>query len=168
MSVKTPTRFEDGLGYLVHHLMYAFRQTLACRCAEKGYDLTSDECGVLMLLMQREFLQGKQQTDNQGQTHGQMAQTLAKDKAALTRLVNSLHKQGLVSRDADDRDRRIIRVTLTDQGRQAGSHLRGIIEQLHQQVFSGIEQGEFDACRDVLGRVLANISELEAAKRNKA
>ncbi len=162
MQVTTPARFEDGLGYLVHHLMYAFRQTLACRCSEQGYDLTSDECAVLMLLMQ-----GESQTDSQGKTHGQMAKTLAKDKAALTRLVNSLHRQGLLSRDADTRDRRIIRVSLTDHGREAAGRLRNIIEQLHQQVFSGIEQWEFDACRDVLRQVLANISAMEVAKREK-
>ena len=154
MNVKAPARFEDGLGYLVHHLMYAFRQKLACRCSEQGYNLTSDECGVLMLLMQGD-------ARGSGLTHGQMAETLAKDKAAITRLVNSLHQQGLVDRNADARDRRIMRVRLTDKGREAAVRLRSIIEQLHRQVFVGIEQDEFDACRDVLGRVLTNISAMQ-------
>lgn len=150
MPVTTPARFEDGLGYLVHHLMYAFRQRLACHCAREGYSLTSDECAVLMLLSQEGAL-----------SHGRMAETLAKDKAALTRLVSSLQRAGLVQRQTDARDRRAIRVSLTDRGKAAASSLRRVIEELHRRIYAGIDEKEFELCRDVLARILENIRAME-------
>jgi len=150
MSVATPERFEDGLGYLVHHLMYAFRQQLAARCARHGLKLTSEECAVLTLLRQEGSL-----------THKQMAQTLAKDKAALTRLVSSLEKAGLVQRQTDPRDRRAIRASLTARGRQAAQCLRQVFEELHALIHAGIEPAEFEICRAVLAKILANLRALD-------
>ncbi|MDQ6996078.1 MAG: hypothetical protein Q9M82_01280 [Mariprofundus sp.] len=108
MSISLPTRFEDGLGYLVHHLMYAFRQMLSGQCAQSGYAITSDELAVLMITAQGQGGSGLKQTE--------IAATLAKDKAVITRLVCSLLKKGLVIRDVDSCGRRAVRVRLSADG----------------------------------------------------
>jgi len=144
-----PARFEDGLGYLVHHLMYAFRQMLTEQCAQSGYAITSDELAVLMITAQGQGEAGLKQTD--------IAATLAKDKAVITRLVSSLLKKGLVIRDADRHDRRAVRVNLSTAGIDAVAHLRPQLEQLLHRVYRDIDQQEFDTARDVLGRILNNV-----------
>jgi len=148
-----PTRFEDGLGYLVHHLMYAFRQMLSEQCARSGYAMTSDELAVLMITAQEQGESGLKQTD--------IAATLAKDKAVITRLVNSLLRQGLLLKDVDSKDRRAFRVSLSPDGAAAVAHLRPQLELLLGRVYRNINQQEFDRARDVLSRILANMKALE-------
>jgi len=148
-----PTRFEDGLGYLVHHLMYAFRQMLSEQCAQSGYAITSDELAVLMITAQGQGDSGLKQTA--------IAATLAKDKAVITRLVNSLLKKGLVVRAADPHDRRAVRVCLSDDGAAAVHHLRPQLEGLLYQIYRDIDQQEFDVARDVLHRILHNVKAIK-------
>ncbi|MDQ6982218.1 MAG: MarR family winged helix-turn-helix transcriptional regulator [Mariprofundus sp.] len=145
-----PMRFEDGLGYLVHHLMYAFRQMLSEQCAKSGYAITSDELAVLMITAQGQGETGLKQTD--------IADTLAKDKAVITRLVSSLLKKKLVIRAADCHDRRAVRVCLSAEGSDAVAHLRPQLELLLRKIYRDIDQQEFDITRDVLTRILNNVS----------
>lgn len=147
MNIAPLPRFEDGLGYLVHHLMYAFRQKLARECADKGYALTSDELAVMMILSQ-----------NDGLTQSRLAEVLAKDRAVISRLLNSLTGKKLVCRQPDRKDRRLIRAGLTGNGLRAVADLRPLLEKLLHQALAGVEQQEFDACRDVLRRILDNVT----------
>ncbi len=153
MTIRMPTRFEDGLGYLVHHLMYAFRQMLSDQCAESGYAITSDELAVLMITAQGQGKSGLKQTD--------IAATLAKDKAVITRLVSSLLNKGLVKRTVDQQDRRAVRVSLSADGADAVAHLRPQLELLLRKIYRDIDQQEFDIARDVLARILNNVSCIE-------
>jgi DNA-binding MarR family transcriptional regulator len=155
MSIAMPKRFEDGLGYLVHHLMYAFRQALSGQCAGSGYAITSDECAVLLIISQA---QGEE-----GLTQKEIATALARDKAVITRLLNSLSRKELVLRYADEQDRRVVRAGLTGQGADAVEHLRPSLEKLLVQVYRDIDQQEFEIARDVLCRMLKNV---KAARTN--
>lgn len=56
---------------------------------QSGYAITSDELAVLMITAQGQGGSGLKQTE--------IATTLAKDKAVITRLVCSLLKKGLVA-----------------------------------------------------------------------
>jgi len=148
-----PARFEDGLGYLVHHLMYAFRQMLSEQCAQSGYAITSDELAVLMITAQGQGEAGLKQTE--------LTVTLAKDKAVITRLVSSLLKKGLVVRHADRHDRRAVRVCLSSDGADAVAHLRPQLEQLLRKIYRDIGQQEFDIARDVLTRILNQVETIQ-------
>jgi len=154
MSIRMPTRFEDGLGYLVHHLMYAFRQVLSEQCANSGYAITSDELAVLMITAQAQGDAGLKQTD--------IAATLAKDKAVITRLVSSLMKKHLLVRGTDRHDRRAVRVSLSAAGREAVAHLRPQLELLLHDIYRDIDQQEFDIARDVLSRILTHLERIRS------
>jgi len=149
MSVAIPKRFEDGLGYLVHHLMYAFRQMLSEQCTASGYPITADELGVLMMLHQS----GSEST----MTQKQLADMLAKDKAVITRLLNSLAGKGLVSRKPDEQDRRVVRASLTGKGRDATLTLYPKLKEILKQAYSDISAEEFALTHDVLSRMLKNV-----------
>lgn len=149
MTVAIPKRFEDGLGYLVHHLMYAFRQMLAEQCAASGYPITADELGVVMMIHQSE--------EKQGLTQKQLVDTLAKDKAVITRLLNSLAAKSLVVRATDEADRRVVRASLTEQGVKAAEKLHPKLMEILKQAYSDISEEEFLLTRDVLGRMLKNV-----------
>jgi|GEM_PF-1587406 len=152
MNVVMPKRFEDGLGYLVHHLMYAFRQTLAEQCLVSGYPITADELGIVMMLHQAGH--------ELGLTQKQLADTLAKDKAVITRLLNSLAGKKLILRTADTKDRRVVRVSLTEAGLAAAETLRPKLMEVLKQAYSDISDEEFQLARDVLARMLSNVREI--------
>lgn len=149
MSVALPKRFEDGLGYLVHHLMYAFRQMLSEQCAASGYPITADELAVVMMISQSK--------ERAGLTQKQLADTLAKDKAVITRLLNSLENKELVVRATDRLDRRVVRTSLTKQGLEAAEMLRPKLMEILKLAYSDISEEEFLLTRDVLGRMLKNV-----------
>ncbi len=144
-----PRRFEEGLGYLIHHLMYAMRQALARQCRENGCDITAEELAVLMIISECEAELGLTQT--------QIAETLAKDKAVITRLLNNLSKEGLVLRAPDTDDRRVVRARLSEKGDEAIVRLRPVLAKLLAQVHDGISDEAFLATKDVLQRLLLNI-----------
>lgn len=54
-------------------------------------------------------------------TSGELASRLGVDPSAATRLVDALVRQGLVDRNADVSDRRVIRLQLTSRGRHRWS-----------------------------------------------
>ncbi|ATX82466.1 transcriptional regulator, MarR family [Mariprofundus ferrinatatus] len=146
-----PKRFEDGLGYLIHHLMYALRQRLAEQCAASGYPITADELALLMIVYQS--------GDRSGLSQKELGDTLAKDKAVITRLINSLSSKDLVVRSSDEKDRRVMRVCLTKVGKKAAETLHPGLIDILSQAYSGISQEEFMLARDVLGRMLKNVRE---------
>lgn len=150
MGVNIPRRFEDGLGYLVHHLMYAMRQRLAEECAAAGgYPMTADEFALLMILHQSDSESGLSQKV--------LSDTLAKDKAVITRLINSLSDKKLVVRCSGEKDRRIVYACLTKQGEQAVEALRPRLMNLLNQAYGTISEEEFLLTRKVLTRMLDNI-----------
>lgn len=48
-----------------------------------------------------------------------LARSLGHDKGAMTRMIDQMEENGWVSRQRDSADRRIVRLTLTDAGREA-------------------------------------------------
>lgn len=141
-----PQRFEDSLGYLLHHLMYAFRQGLARRCSEQGYEVTHEEIMVLMLLRR----------DN-GLTQTHIAEVLAKDKAIITRLLNGLVKKRYVERRSDKSDRRLVRAFLTPEGLDLAQCLFPMVLDYVSDALDDISRQEFNATCRILQRILANL-----------
>jgi len=145
-NVRIPDEFEEGLGYLVHHLLFSFRQHIVQECARIGCPVTPEELAVLLLLRQKD---GIRQTD--------LAASLAKDKAVISRTLNSLDRKGYVRRRHDALDRRIVRGYLTASGQRAGSKLKPVIKGLQQQALRNINQRDYDITRNVLRRMIDNL-----------
>lgn len=61
---------------------------------------------------------------DRGQTCAGLARELAYDKGATTRLVDTLVDKGWVNRDRDDRDRRVVNLSLTPAGEELAHHCR--------------------------------------------
>jgi len=142
-------RFEDSLGYLVNHLMYAFRQGIVRQCGQAGFAITHEELGVLVLL---------RRDDGATQTH--LANTLAKDKAVITRMLNGLVRKGFVERRPDLVDRRIVRAFLTAGGTRAIQCIYPMLMDYVATAIHGVAQDEFDTTCTVLRRILSNLQSL--------
>ena len=149
MNVKLPDRFEDSLGYLVHHLLYAFRQGIVRRFAVAGFPVTHEELGVLVLLMR---------DDGLTQTH--LAETLAKDKAVITRLLDGLVKKHWVERRPGVTDRRLVRAFLTPEGTHVARSVFPLLMDYVSEALNGVSQEELDITFTALRRIIGNLKQM--------
>jgi len=147
-----PERIEDGLGFLANQLSFSLRQNIGRECEAAGYKATPEGLGILFLLSRQD-----------GLTQRQISEFLAKDKAAITRLLNALEKEGLVKRDHDSEDRRIVRSHLTPKGKQALEEILPAFQSFFAEIFEGVDPDEFDVARKVLRQIIANLKKREVA-----
>ncbi|MFQ5518959.1 MAG: MarR family winged helix-turn-helix transcriptional regulator [Mariprofundus sp.] len=118
-------------------------------CKAAGYNLTPEESGILMII--RHF---------DGLPQSQLASILGKDKAAVTRLISVLVKSGLVGREQDEQDRRIVRACITDEGERAFVQLWPELMKLSNQALNGISEADLDCMRQVFFAINANLAVL--------
>ena len=88
-----------------------------------------------------------------GRTQQALADAAASDKAATTRSVCRLEKDGFVTRRPDENDRRVVRVYLTDKG-------RCLQPKLEEALHNGIEEitAPLSKAQQALFRELLNLS----------
>ncbi len=92
---------------------------------------------------------------------GQIAERLACVRSNITQLIDRMEAEGLVRRIPDPEDRRSIRATLTEEGRQR--YATGIEEeaQVESELFSGLSTEEQKQLQNILWRFLGNSSQAE-------
>ena len=146
-----PEKIEDGLGFLANQLSFAIRQNIARECEAIGYKATPEGLGILFLLSRQD-----------GLTQGQISEFLAKDKAAVTRLLTFLEKEDLVQRSPDSEDRRVVRTHITAKGSTAVEEMIPAFKSFFTEVFEGVDPDEFNTARRVLQRIIANMKKREA------
>ncbi len=95
-----------------------------------------------------------------------LADTLDVSQASATGIVDRMEQRGLVERHRDDEDRRVVRVAMTDAGRQVivgiGSERRGhlstLLDELTDEELAGLLRGS-RALRRVRERIHARLDE---------
>lgn len=83
------------------------------------------------------------------------------DMGALTRIVDGLEKEGLVRRERSERDRRVVEITLTPEGRgqlQAGKR---IVVELLNAVVAPFSRQELESLIGLMQRLLARMQAAE-------
>jgi DNA-binding MarR family transcriptional regulator len=79
------------------------------------------------------------------------------EQSTLSRALDQLHGEGLIHREADARDSRAVRVTITDAGRAAFETLWPRMAANYGRMFKDIPDGERTAFVATLQKMLANI-----------
>ena len=133
------------VGFLTSHVRYHVSRI----CKNAGYNITPEEADTLMII--RHF---------HGLPQSRLAEILGKDKAAVTRLMNSLVKSGLVGREQDQKDRRIVRAQITDEGERAFVQVWPELMRLSEQALAGIAESELAGLRSTLAAINANLGRL--------
>jgi len=138
------------LFYAYRFTAYAFTEKLRQFCAEHGkpYAVTPPQWGLLALLYEQD-----------GLTVGAISQKRFVDAPTITGIVTRLEQNGLVSRQRDDKDRRVVKVYLTDEGRAITSLLFGVAEEMSEDVIlHGFSEEEKHDLRTKLQRIVANVT----------
>ena len=86
-----------------------------------------------------------------GLSQGEFTQEYELDPSRVTRTAQSLEADGLISRERDVDDNRVMRMYLTEQGSEVLDRLPEINEQLRRRVHSVLSEDEFEELRRMLG-----------------
>jgi DNA-binding MarR family transcriptional regulator len=86
-----------------------------------------------------------------GINQGALTQEYEMDPSKVTRTAQALENEGLIRRERDVEDNRVMRMYLTDDGRELLERLPEINDQINRRVQSVLSEEEFEELRRMLG-----------------
>jgi DNA-binding MarR family transcriptional regulator len=137
----------DALGYLVYQVSGTIRDHIGRELVRKGYPITVEDFTALVLIW-----------DQDGQPQGALAKKLHRDKAYVTRLVSEIESRGFVQRIPGKEDGRKKRLFLTEKGKNLMDEVTQLVAGITRFAGKGIAPDEMKNCKDVLRRVLQNLT----------
>ena len=140
---RTP---ETDVLELVHAVMHDYR-SLQYRFLRDGpHEITHMDGKVLGFFGRRP-----------GATQSDLSQHSGCDKAQLARLIKGLRERGLLQAQADENDKRTVRLSLTADGQAVQRALALQARRLSGQAVAGLSTAERDQLAALLQRVKANL-----------
>jgi DNA-binding MarR family transcriptional regulator len=113
----------------------------------EGLEVTIEQWGILCHLWKDDRL-----------SQQELCNRSFKDKPSITRLVDNLEKQSLVTREADANDRRINLVCLTEEGRSLQERTISIANKTMEDALDGVSKDQIETVRKVLQLVYDNVT----------
>ena len=110
-------------------------------------DVPRGQAGVLCTIVEQD-----------GMTQSEIADALSIQGATVTNMVKRLEEAGLVVRRRDLEDNRLVRVYLTDTGRETEYAINAKFAELQESIFKGIEQEERALLRKFIRKIIVNIT----------
>ena len=139
----------QSLGYLTGLASRLFSNVLAMRFQEADIDMTAEQWGALIVLL-----------NGGAMTQGQLGERLYLEKSSVSRLADGLERRGWVLRTRDPQDSRQKRVTLTPKVLDTAEHCATIARAILEEAQSGLTEDEMVACRAFLSRIITNLRKL--------
>ena len=86
----------------------------------------------------------------------ELARFCGSDAGAMTRTIDRLEAKGLLQRLRSSKDRRMIRLELTDAGRVVAALVPGVVSDVLNRHLAGFTMHEWECLQDLLRRMQAN------------
>jgi len=102
---------------------------------------------------------------NDGCTHGDLAQALGVQPATVSKMIQRMERAGFVGRRADPKDQRVSRVFLSETGRQLKQQVDARFDQLEREAIQGLSPDEILTLRHLLAHVSDNLKATEEKRR---
>lgn len=150
MSNKQNECCIDEVGDMVKKLVRVFQ--LFERDQIRIYGVTTSQCYCLLELLKTEKL-----------TMFEMSQKMNLNTSTMTRIVDNLVRDGLIKRDRDERDRRIVVLLLTEKGRETAVQVNESIHRYYKKILENLPEGDLNT---VLKSVSKLLTAFEAANPN--
>ena len=141
-------RLERVLFYTLEKTIKTYRQFAQRRLAELDYDITIDQWLTLKTIH-----------DNPGIPQREIAASVFKDQASITRIINALVQKGFLERKANPKDRRRFNLVLSKMGELVLSELDPVIQQNRNTALKGFQVSEVNTMRDQLERIIKNCNQ---------
>ncbi len=115
---------------------------------ENGINMTPEQYLVMDILW-----------DEQAISQQKIADIIRKDKNSVTKFIDSLEKNKLVTRTVDKNDRRINKIELTEEGVALEEKTTEIAIKFMNDTIKGIDERDLDTFSKVLQQMNANLEE---------
>lgn len=136
----------DNIGIFIHQIDLAL-----CNYAKNElapFKIAPEQSLITMLLRNED-----------GLTQKEISQKLDKDKAVITRMVDSLEQKGFIRRIISQGDRRIQNVYLTAEGKKSMDNVILISEEINRLICKGISPEELQEVIRILSKMRQNIQQ---------
>lgn len=131
----------EGMDPVLAPLALAFKRMISAVERETG--IAGMKWFILRILARRD-----------GASQGQISQEYEMDPSRVTRTVQAMERDGMIRRERDPEDNRVVRMYLTDEGKELLLHKSpGVNERLWQRVRSALSEEELEELRRMLGLI---------------
>ena len=139
---------EDSIGYLMRQILNTVGQEVERQLAHT--ELTNAQWIPLFKLYM-----------GSANTAAELARSCRLDAGAMTRLLDRLEAKGLLRRERSVADRRVITISLTDDGKAAAKEIPEVLSRVQNAYLADFSEPEFETLKIFLRRILhnANLSE---------
>ena len=134
----------DNLGYLLAKASQRWNELLVERLRAAGFAEVRPSFGSVLVPLY----------EQDGLRMGELASRAALSKQAMTTLVRTVERAGLVRRERDPADGRAFRVTLTERGRALRPAAEGALAELDELVREHVADAELGTLDDALRKVM--------------
>ncbi len=131
---------------LVGKVSTAINRTFLRAFANEGIEITTEQWSVLACLWNKDKV-----------TQQNLCDITSKDKPSMTRLIDKLEKQNLVTRVSDHNDRRINLIHLTEAGAALQQKATELVHNIAAKTLKNITDEELNTSRAVLKKIMANL-----------
>ena len=145
----------DSLGFLISDVSRLMRRRFDERARQVG--ATRAQWRALTTLSR-----------NEGLNQGALADLLEVEPITLCRMIDRLEESGLVERRRDPADRRAWQLFLTDKSKPILEDLRGLADDLFDQMLMGVDESSRDALAGSLALIRANLLALPSPSNTEA
>ncbi len=140
-----PERINENIFLNLVKLSQMYRKTLSS--SNESYNLSPNELGLMMIMY----------LDPSINTANQIVKLLGTTKGLASRNVDNLTKKGLIKTNQDEKDRRIVRLTLCSEAEKICEEIRRKNEKLYNKAFEGIDMNDVMLTLSTLQKIVANI-----------
>ncbi|WP_369787937.1 MarR family winged helix-turn-helix transcriptional regulator [Rouxiella sp. WC2420] len=138
----------DDVLWVMHMIMHRYRAKQFELLRDGNYDITQMEAKVMSYV-------GR----HPGAPQGDLQRFMERDKAQLTRLIKGLRDKGLLTSCMDTKDRRSLRLTLTEAGLEIRKIMQQQGQELNQLGISSLSEEEHQQLLSLVHRVYDNFKQ---------
>ncbi|CAN5799230.1 MarR family transcriptional regulator [soil metagenome] len=138
---------ENALAFWVNRFYEGTRRAMYRAFRARGFELTPEQWMVLVRLWDRDR-----------RTQADLAESITRDAPTTSRIVSSMEKGGLVTRELSDDDGRTRLIALTRKGREAKATLVPVVKKLVDAFEDGISESDLATTRRTLRKMAARLA----------
>lgn len=135
---------ENDILWVSFKLRYLIKEKLQNEL--KKYDISLDQWIILSRIYQ-----------NEGSNQKKLAEVSHKDRAVITRILNTLENKGLIGRKNSCHDKREFLIYLTDNGNELYGETAEIMSQNAQEINSIFSESELEQFKSLLNKLGSNL-----------
>lgn len=114
---------------------------------EKEFELTPDQYVILNLLLENDEIMYQRQ----------LAEIMFKDRANISRIIDIMHRNGLIEKVPDSNGRRIYKLVVTEKGKEIHNRVLPTDKELRAVITENISEEELNSIFHILEKMNKNI-----------